>query len=113
MTPKEEAALQVRCPTCKAKPGAWCVYAPIRKTVYGTLASNDPRKHARVGQPTQKLHSERFNKSWQAQRRTRREPPDPYQAERNALGLLARQEHQELKTWLRRYGHVFWNAQRE
>lgn len=114
MTTQTDQALELRCPKCKAKPGAPCTYMP---QALGPYQAPD----LRWGTPTRRPHNERM---YQVRRRDRDRAiaefhaeraillADPVGPERRALAELARQEHAQIRAWLALHSTVLTKVNR-
>lgn len=109
-TPGAQAAYEVKCPTCKALPGRFCV-------VIGPMPGPYTPPNPKLGQPCKRPHNDRFNKVHDAAARQARAEAmeawdvrtrDPVRPERQALAQLAIKEFTDMRDWLRQNGGVLW-----
>lgn len=100
---------------CKAPRGEWCRYVPLKPE--GEFYSARQVERARLnGQPTKRIHTERFNALWKQELRDRRNAYQERVKEdvhvsrmRRAYADEVRRETEQLCAWLRQHGRVLWS----
>jgi hypothetical protein len=115
MPSRAELALTVRCPFCRARPGAPCLYSDVKPNKYRYDWKKD--REALNGTPTKMPHQQRFHALFDKETRDamRERYRDvmairmlPYQvANIRALREFDRHEAEQLATWFRTYGSIF------
>lgn len=120
MNEQAQAAIdQVSCPLCKAQKGDRCTYVPFKVLPAYARSPVTRKRLARVGQPTQRPHTERLNafrklereRFWATVRNERMELLEEAQSvheARMAHGAAIRQETAQLVAWLRQFASVLY-----
>jgi len=107
-----DQALQLQCPKCYAPPEYPCIYIMPKGLNVDYPTPNTKRKLARVGQPTERLHTERFTLAWVREARRARKfvvnaATFTHTAAARAEREFDRREWEEMRAWLSQHAEIF------